>query len=75
MKQDLLDLLADSMGVFISDLRLIDGLRDEALRHLKGMVHPSEYTLMEWRRTLFYLTGRSYLFESYRQLEDTLNQL
>lgn len=75
MKQDLLDLLADSMGVFISDLRLIDGLRDEALHHLKGMVHPSEYTLMEWQRTLFYLTGRPYLFESYRQLEDTLNQL
>ena len=53
MANSLLDHLADSMGVFISDLRLTEYLRDEALRQLKRMAHPSDYSLLEWQRTLF----------------------
>ena len=71
----LLDYLAGRIGVFISDLRLTDCLRDEAVRQLKRMAHPSDYTLLEWQRTLFYLTGKAYPLESYHELEDTLDRL
>lgn len=75
MANSLLDHLAYSMGVFISDLRLTEYLRDEALRQLKALVHPSDYSLLEWQRTLFYLTGKSYPVENYHELEETLDQL
>ena len=62
-------------SAFISDLRLTEYLRDEALRQLKALAHPSDYSLLEWQRTLFYLTGKSYPVENYHELEETLDRL
>lgn len=75
MANGLLDHLAGNMGVFISDLRLTEYLREEALRELKAVTHPSDFSLLEWQRTLFYLTGKTYPFETYHELEDTLERL
>lgn len=47
MANSLLDYLADSMGGFISDLRLTEYLREEAMRKLKALAHPSDYSLLE----------------------------
>lgn len=47
MVDSLLDHLEDSMKVFISDLRMPAYLRDKAMRQLKALAHPSDYSLLE----------------------------
>lgn len=65
MKIDLLDYLAERLGVFISDLRL--GFTQPALFVLLE-IENRRFPVEEWNRALTYLTGRpcafSYVIEA-----------
>ena len=70
----LLDQLAAKHHVFISDLRLIPALRRESLGELQQMPQKERYPLKEWEDAVSYLSGYDVRFESYKQVENLLEQ-
>ena len=70
----LLDQLAAKHHVFISDLRLIPALRRESLGELQQMSQKERYPLKEWEDAVSYLSGYDVRFESYKQVENLLEQ-
>lgn len=70
----LLDQLAAKHHVFLSDLRLIPALRRESLGELQQMSQKERYPLKEWEDAVSYLSGYDVRFESYKQVENLLEQ-
>lgn len=70
---DLLEFTSRKLNTRISELRYCPDYREMALSYLGAFSEKQQYSLLEWSKTLSYITTDSVTFKDYQALEAYLN--